>query len=79
MNMFKKFVTFAVNRKDLVQVIDRFATHWPTKVVGVGDNNRSYVISIKCNANSFQECLNAITGLSMIGVGIRKLNIKWRI
>lgn len=77
--MCKKFVTFVVNRKDLVPVIDRFATHWATSVVGIGDNNRSYVISIKCNANSFQECLSAITSLSMSGVGIRKLNIRWKI
>ena len=76
--MFRRFVTFTIHKDNMMQVIETLSSLGDITVSRVKDT-KAYCITICCDSNSLQACLDNLMFLSREGVVIRKLNVDFKV
>lgn len=80
--MFKKVVSFVIEKRDVIRVIDNIARYGIVTIGTVplkGNVIDSYTITIECEKGNLQNCLSKLMELSARRVSIRKLDVITRI
>lgn len=76
--MFKRYITFTVNRDGMMKVADTLSTYGHLKVKS-STGGKNYLIGMYCDWDKLSACLDNICTLIRNGVGIQHINIQTKI
>jgi hypothetical protein len=74
--LIKRKVECLINKHDTVAIIDELSKYGNITVKRYKDNGM-YQLTVTCEPNNIPKCLEAMFGITELGIAFRRPNIKW--